>query len=196
MISSHRKKLSLVALAATVALVFALLPAPSLDAADHGDAPAVANDQGADIADAYLFRDPNDNTKVIIAATIHGFIVPNEMVNFGIFDENVRYRFELETNGDSRPDRFIDVRFTRKDQASTQAQTATVTLPNGATFTALSTVPNLNATAPAPVITNGPSGIQFFAGVVDDPFNFDITGFSRYTAPTRATPAGRPIRRN
>src|SRR5829696_2765820 len=98
MISLHRKKLSLAALFATAALVCALVPAPRLDAADHGDAPAVANDQGADIADAYLFRDPNDNSKVIIAATIHGFIVPNEMVNFGIFDENIRYRFELELN--------------------------------------------------------------------------------------------------
>jgi hypothetical protein len=29
--------------------------------------------------------------------TVSGFIVPAEAVNFGIFDHNVRYRFELET---------------------------------------------------------------------------------------------------
>src|SRR5205085_4148914 len=160
---------------------------------DHGHEPAVANYQGADIADAYIFLDPNDNTKVIIAATIHGFIVPNEMVNFGVFDENIRYRFELELSGDARADRFLDVRFTRKDQSSGQAQTANITLPNGQTFTAPSTVPTLNATAPTPVVTtDSASGVAFFAGVTDDPFNFDITGFSRFTAPTRATPPGPP----
>ena len=183
---SRKRMTALAALALTFALAAAFTPAPPADAADHGDAPAVANDQGADIADAYIFLDPNDNSRVIIAATIHGFIVPNEMVNFGIFDENIRYRFELETNGDARPDRFIDVRFTQKSQSASQAQTATVTLPGGETLTAPSTVPNLNPTPPPAVITSlGGTGVQFFAGVVDDPFNFDITGFSRYTAPVR-----------
>lgn len=177
---------ALAALALTFALVAALTPAPPAGAADHGDSPAVANDQGGDIADAYVFLDPNDNTRVVFAATIHGFIVPNEMVNFGVFDENIRYRFEIEVNGDARPDHFIDVRFTQKNQSSSQAQIATVTLPGGRTFTAPSTVPTLDPTAPTPVITNdSTSGAQFFAGVVDDPFNFDITGFSRSVSPVR-----------
>lgn len=182
----RKNHLALIAIILTIALTVFLTPAPSLNAADHGDAPAVANDQGADIADAYFFLDPNDNTKVIIAGTVHGFIVPNEMVNFGIFDENIRYRFELEFTGDARPDRFLDVRFTQKSTSASQAQTATITLPNGQTFTAPSTVPTLNPDPPAPVITtDSASGVSFFAGVVDDPFNFDITGFSRATAPVR-----------
>jgi hypothetical protein len=177
---------ALAALALTFAMVIGFTPAPPATAADHGDAPAVANDQGADIADVYIFLDPNDNSRVIFGATIHGFIVPNEMVNFGVFDENIRYRFELETTGDARPDRFIDVRFTPKNQSSSQAQIATVTLPNGATFTAPSTVPTLDPNPPNPVITrDSSSAVDFFAGVVDDPFNFDITGFSRYASPVR-----------
>ncbi len=186
MIRSFRNQLAFAALALTAALSLVLTTPPTLEAADHGDAPAVANDQGADIADAYTFLDPNDNSRVIIAGTIHGFIVPNEMVNFGVFDENIRYRFELEMNGDARPDRFIDVRFTQKSASASQAQIATITLPSGQTFTAPSTVPNLNPTAPPFVITTDPtSGVQFFAGVVDDPFQFDITGFARYAAPAR-----------
>jgi len=184
---SSKKKRALASLFVTMILfVIALTPAPPLDAADHGDSPAVANDQGGDIADSYIFLDPNDNSRVIIAGTIHGFIVPNEMVNFGIFDENIRYRFELELTGDARPDRFIDIRFTPKTQSSSQVQTATITLPSGQTFNAPGTVPTLDPEPPAPVITtNQATGVQFFAGVVDDPFNFDITGFSRYAAPAR-----------
>lgn len=186
MSQSTNKKRALVALAITLAFVIMLSPAPSGDAADHGDAPAVANDQGADIADVYMFLDPNDNSRVILAGTVHGFIVPNEMVNFGIFDENVRYRFELEMTGDARPDRFVDVRFTRKFTSSSQAQIATVTLPSGQTFTAPTTVPTLNPDPPAPVVTtDSASGVLFYAGVNDDPFQFDITGFGRYAAPAR-----------
>src|SRR5687767_11040998 len=68
-------------------------------AADHGDAPALAHDQGCDIADVYFFLDPNDNTRAILIATFHGFITPGEAVNFGIFDHNILYRFELENTG-------------------------------------------------------------------------------------------------
>lgn len=186
MFRSRKRMTALAALAVTFAMVIGFTPAPPAGAADHGDAPAVANDQGADIADAYVFLDPNDNTRVVFAATIHGFIVPNEMINFGVFDENVRYRFELETNGDARPDRFMDVRFTQKTLSTTQAQIATVTLPNGQTFTAPSTVPNLDPTAPPPVVTrDAASAVDFFAGVVDDPFNFDISGFARSVSPVR-----------
>lgn len=187
MIRSRNKRMALGALVLTAMLVVAFTPASRLDAADHGDAPFIANDQGADIADVFIFLDPNDNSKVILAVTIHGFIVPNEAVNFGVFDPNIRYRFELETNGDAKPDQFLDVRFTPKTQASSQQQTATVNLPNGRTFTALSTTPTLNDVGPAPVITtDSVSGVSAFFGLVDDPFNFDITGFNRFTTAVRA----------
>ncbi len=186
MMRIHKNKIALVAVFITILLVIALAPAPRLDAADHGDAPLSASDQGADLNDAYIFLDPNDNTRVVMLATMHGFIVPNEMVNFGIFDENVRFRFELEFNGDARPDRFLDVRFSPKNQSATQPQIATISLPGGQVITAPSTVPNLSPNAPAPVITtNAATGVQFFAGVVDDPFIFDIAGFARALAPPR-----------
>src|SRR5918912_3637900 len=180
---SRSKMLALAALALTLVFAVMLTPPPQIDAADHGDAPLVAQDQACDIADFFLFLDPNDNSRVVIAATVHGFIVPNEAVNFGIFDPNVRYRFEIETTGDARPDGFVDIRFTNRNQSSTQVQVATVTLPNGRTFTANATPPNLNDTAPTPnITTDSVSGVTFFAGLVDDPFNFDITGFNRFVA--------------
>jgi len=47
-------------------------------------------------------------------------------------------------------------------------------------------VPNLSPSAPPPVITrDAATGVDFFAGVVEDPFIFDIAGFARWAAPAR-----------
>ena len=168
-------------------LCAALLAAPAfVRSADHGDAPNVASDSGADIADIFLFLDPNDNTRVIIIGTFHGFIVPSEAVNFGAFDENLLYRFTLETTGDARPDSTIDITFSPRGSSGTNPQTATVKLPiggrRGTTFTAPTTPQTLNAAPTTRTITDGPSGVRFFAGPADDPFFFDIPGFNRFTA--------------
>jgi hypothetical protein len=67
----------------------------SARAADHGDAPSLAHDQGADVADLYFFLDPNLNSQAVLVATFHGFIAPGEASNFAIFDPALRYRFEI-----------------------------------------------------------------------------------------------------
>ena len=174
-----------------VVISIALSPAAPLQAADHGDAPLAGNDRGADLNDVYLFLDPTDNSKLILIMTVHGFIMPGENANFGIFDPSLRYRFEIENTGDERADGFIDVRFSPRVADSTGvplAQTATITLFNGRTFTAPTT--NSSATAdvaPTPVLTTDPqTGVVFFAGLADDPFFFDIPAFGRFTASLRA----------
>ncbi|MEK6280473.1 MAG: DUF4331 family protein [Acidobacteriota bacterium] len=166
-------------------------PATRLDAADHGDAPLTAHDLGADLNDGYLFLDPNDNSRVIMILTVHGFIVPGENSNFGIFDPALRYRFEIETTGDAKPDKFIDVRFSPRianAAGAPQAQTATITLPNGRTFTAPSTNSSNTAdAAPTQVVTtDSPTNVIFFAGLTDDPFFFDIPAFGRFNASIRS----------
>src|ERR1700730_3312744 len=115
-----------------------LAPSPSPMAADHGDAPLTSHDLGADLNDLYLFRDPTDNSRVIMIMTVHGFIVPGEASNFGIFDQTIRYRFEFETNGGPKPDGDIDVSFSPRIAVGNvpQAQIATINLPNGKSFMA------------------------------------------------------------
>lgn len=196
MIRSRNKKLVLVALALTLACAAALAPAPPAPAADHFDAPLVASDQGADIADVYFFLDPNNNANVIIGMTVQGFIVPGEAQNAGGFDHNVRYHFDIENTGDAKPDRFIEVTFSPRTSSSSP-QTATVTLPNGTTFNAQTTAPSATAdTPPAPVITDGGGGVRFFAGLVDDPFFFDIPAFNRFVGSVLAgTPDAAPLQR-
>jgi len=165
-------------------------------AADHGDAPNVAGDQAADLGDLYFFLDPNDNTQAVLIMTVRGFIVPGEAVNFAIFDEKVRYRFGGENTGDAKVDFVFDITFSPRtaDPGPTgkeilqipKAQTARIKLPNGKTFTAPVLNPSLGATPPAQAVTTDPkSGVSFFAGEVDDPFFFDIPGFSRFIASVR-----------
>ncbi|CAN5261889.1 DUF4331 domain-containing protein [soil metagenome] len=199
-----KKTLPLAAVALTLALALMLTPATRIDAADHGDAPYGNSDQGIDGADAYAFLDPTDNTRVILSLTSRGFIAAGENNNFGQFDPAVRYRFELETTLDARPDRFIDVTFSRRrvpgDPAQQNAQQiATVTLPNGQTFTAPTTPPSVCISGsancpPAPIITEFTSSsgvvVRFFAGMRDDTFQFDIPGFAGGTAALRACVAG------
>jgi len=163
----------------------------TVHAADHGDAPNVDSDMGADIADLFLFLDPNDNTRVILIGTVHGFIVPGEAGNFAAFDPTVQYRFDLEQTGDAKADASIIVTFSERT-GSTDPQIATVVLPGKGnpkkrTFTAPTTPVTFASTAVPQTITTDPvSGVKFFAGEVDDPFFFDIPAFQRFVASAKA----------
>ncbi len=174
------------ALVVAISLTFSAAPAR---AADHGDSPSSANNASADLADIYLFLDPNDNSRVIVELTVRGFIVPGEAVNMAIFDPDLTYQFGIEGTGDAAPDAAITVNFSPK--SSTSAQTATVRMTRADTkvfeFSAPATVANLSGTAPAQVVTtDSASGVKFFAGEVDDAFFFDIPAFARFIASVRA----------
>ncbi|HXG66396.1 MAG TPA: DUF4331 family protein [Blastocatellia bacterium] len=187
MFSTVSKATAFVAFAMTIALATLMTPLPRTDAADHGDGPTANLDKTADLADVYAFLDPNDNSRLILLGSLQGFINPGEAINFGAFDQNVRYLFEIETTGDARPDLFFDVRFSARTQAANQVQTATIIAPFGETFTGPTTPGSFAPTPPAPTITtHAPTGIQFFAGLIDDPFFFDIPAFGRFNASVNA----------
>jgi len=175
-------------LATTSALVCAtlLLPVSRISGADHRDGPQLARDLSLDIDDAYFFLDPNDSTRVIMAFSTSGPIVPAENAAAGVFDPTANYRFEIENTGDEVGDVAVDVHFT-KQVAPNQPQTASITLSRrhaSVEFTAPTTVSSATATTPtAPVVTtDSETGISFFAGLTDDPFFFDIPAELRYRA--------------
>lgn len=215
----------------------------ALRAADHRDAPSNAHDAATDLADAYLFTDPNDSDRLVVIATFHGFIVPGEAVNEAIFAPEVNYRFEFYNDHVNTPipvdpgpaaskaekaafkkaqsdylksikaARVIDVSFTARTAIDgpagkealqiPQAQTGTAKFtgfkglpgftgkPNKDVATGLAVFnPSLSGTAPARTVANvstssGDTGIDFFAGEVDDPFFFDIPAFGRTVAGIR-----------
>jgi hypothetical protein len=178
----RNNKIALLALLLSFVISTIFSATPRIEAADHGDAPLADEDRPIDIDDVYLFLDPNDNSKVIIAATLYGFIVPGEAVNFGAFDPRVRYLFGIETTGDARIDQTIDVRFSERT-STTAPQIATVILPFGQIITAPTTVPTLADNPNAfTVTTDAATGVSVFAGTADDPFFFDIPGFNRFVA--------------
>ncbi len=173
-------------------------PAVQVHASDHLDSPQVAQDRAADIGDMWAFLDPNDNTQVVLVMSTMNFIVSSEHFGMVIFDSNLRYRFEIENTGDATPDTFVDVTYSPGLGRQT-SQTATITLPNGHTFTAPTTIATQepyttaneseNGVAPAPVITQDPvTGAKFFAGAMDDPFFLDDTGANRLVASAIANP--------
>src|SRR5947207_854618 len=182
-----KKNLAAVLVALSGALFFSF---HTVRAADHGDSPTASNDAAADLNDVFLFLDPNDNSRVILEMTMHGFIVPSEAVNMGIFDPKLVYRFLIEGTGDAIPDANIDITFAPRTTTSA-GQVATVRMIQGATkvfeFNAPASNPSLNAAPPPQLVTtDSSSGVSFFAGEVDDPFFFDIPAFSRFTAAVRA----------
>src|SRR6266581_591105 len=180
---SEGRTLSVAICIATLSCMLHVTAPPSTHAADHGDGALISIDRSADINDVFLFLDPNDNSKVVVAMTVQGFIVPGEALNFSVFDRSVRFRFELETTGDAKPDKFIDVMFSEKTQDPSEQQTATITLPSWSKYTAPTTISSLSAMPESPVITtDAATGVSFFAGEVDDPFFFDIPGFNRFVA--------------
>jgi hypothetical protein len=171
----------------TAALAALLLWASGSRAADHGDAPIAGADRSTDIADVYAFLDPNDNSRVVILFNVGGFIVPGEAANFGFFDPALRFRLELETTGDARPDASIEYRFEPRTGGANTPQRVTVELPNGRRFQAMTTASTTNDTPNPQVITEDrKSGALFFAGLVDDPFFFDIPAFGAFVNSVRA----------
>ena len=168
----------------------AVLPIRAV-ASEHIDAPVLAQERGADLADMWAFVDPNDNSKVVLIMSTQAFIVSGEHFGMAIFDPNLRYRFEIENTGDAKPDLFIDVTYSPGVGRLT-TQTATIRLPNGSTFTAPTTLATQDiqpAPAPTPVVTADPNtGVSFFAGLADDPFFLDDTGANLFVASSLANP--------
>jgi len=189
---SHIRKLAVLPLAIVLAFGVLGVAALAVYGADHGDGPNASNDAAGDLNDIYAFLDPNDNTRIVIIVTLRGFIPAGENANFGQFDHRILTAIELDTNGDAAADAFIAFTFSPQTARATP-QTATVTavfLPSAiltTLFTAPTTISTVNATAPPQTVTTDPAtGIRFFAGMTDDPFFFDIPGFSRFTASVTA----------
>lgn len=185
---SRACKVAVVPLALILAFGVIWVAVPRVQGADHGDAPLASNYAAGDINDVYAFLDPNDNNQIVVILTLRGFIPAGENANFGNFDPRILSMIELDLTGDAQADVFAFVGFSPQTSRAAP-QTATVTVvaaPSMApifSFTAPTTISSTAAAAPARTVTiDVPTGIQFFAGMTDDPFFFDIPGFGRFVA--------------
>ncbi len=148
-----------------VALAAASLMLPAAAAgADHLDGAAVAANGAADINDVYVFQGADP------ANTVLSFDVnPAAGVISGTtFDTGIEYVINVDTDGDAVEDIVYAITFAAQ-AAGTQAYTVT---RDGAPYTT-----GVTGTSSA-IATGG----QVFAGLVDDPFFFDLDGFRTFKA--------------
>ena len=89
----------------------ALTPVPGL-AASHREAPLISRDATADITDLHAFRSWNDPSKVVLIMNVIPGEEPSSGPNYWNFDDDVRYRFNIDVNQDGiAGDIVYEVRF-------------------------------------------------------------------------------------
>jgi len=67
-------------------------------ASSHREAPMIANDPLADNTDLYVFRSPDDPSKVTIIANYIPLQLPQGGPNYYSFGENIRYEIHIDNN--------------------------------------------------------------------------------------------------
>lgn len=161
----------LIGLVGGLLLVF---PAAALGA-DHLDAPLVKSDGRIDINDVYVFQgaDPSSTVLSFDVNPAAGVLSPTT------FRSDAIYTIRVDTNGDLTAD--IAYRFTFTAPAAGDAQVLTVTRAEGADaagYTGGAVVATGATNTNLPVTTGG----WAFAGLVDDPFFFDLVSFNEFKA--------------
>ncbi|NNE43346.1 MAG: DUF4331 family protein [Gemmatimonadetes bacterium] len=151
---------SLCALAGLLALAGPVM------AADHAEAPGTRADLAGDIADLYAWHEGNTLIAII---TYAGLQAPTSGQDI-TFDEGVTYTLNIDNDGDNIADIMVDTSF--------------FTETNGKRGVLVQNLPGvsgdvsgfLNSTLKA----EGRN--RAFAGLVDDPFFFDLQGFQETLA--------------
>jgi hypothetical protein len=139
-----------------------------LRAADHFDPPARVDpaattkpDLAADIADLYIFHTP---TSLVVALDFGG---PQATTLPAYYDRDVLYTISLSNAGATTDAEFNVVFKFGQDTSKTNANGISITGIPGTTGA---------ISGPAETIINQ-QGVKLYAGLIDDPFNFDAVGF-------------------
>ncbi|MEZ4554391.1 MAG: DUF4331 family protein [Dehalococcoidia bacterium] len=157
---------SALAIVGIALLAFAVLGMRA-EGADHKDSPSVEGDAGADITDVYAFRSPTNASNLVVALNVNPLTPPSANATT-TFASGVDYRIHVDNTGDLNADATVVVKFNGNDF----------------TVTGLGNTPITGKVTPAgsaPMITDA-GGIKIFAGLRDDPFFFDLTGFKNFTS--------------
>lgn len=149
-----------------VGLLSALALSPmTVQAADHTDPPAVSVNPAADIADFYAYhRGTGANQTLVTVLTFAGLQAPMAGQT-GTYDPNVLYAIHIDNDGDNKPNTTIYARFgkNRNDQWGIQV----INLPGEAGPLVGEVEKTIDGT-----------NSKVFAGLRDDPFFFDLQGFT------------------
>jgi hypothetical protein len=172
-------------------------------ASSHREAPLIANDPTADLTDLYAFMSPGKTDTVTLLANVIPIEIPAEGPNYYNLDDTVRYRIEVDNNGDGKGDLHFALRTKTTnapgtflyntgpvtslhdpDLAVTQRWTLTLAKGNGRARVIArgDTAPNNvgktsmpdYAALAASAVTTGKNGVKAFVGPREDPFAIDV----------------------
>ncbi|MEZ4428525.1 MAG: DUF4331 family protein [Nannocystaceae bacterium] len=138
------------------------LIATEVTAADHAEAPETMMKHAADITDFYAWH--KDDGKIVAIITYASFI---EAGGPPEYDSGLVYGVHIDNDGDNEPDHDIWIRF---GQNTAEAWGVQVTGLPGVADPVVGPV--------ATPIAAGPGSEMVWVGLADDPFFFDLTGFT------------------
>jgi len=95
-----------------LALAALVLATPAF-ASSHREAPGISGDPVADNTDVYFFRDPVSPSRLVMIANWVPLEEPAGGPNYSHFEPNIRYEFNVDSNGDALEDWVYRVEFTR-----------------------------------------------------------------------------------
>ena len=168
-----KRKMATLAGTAALAALAINLQAPTVDAADHLDGAVAGGDPAVDIADFYAWE--NEAGNIVTIVTFNGLLMPGDEP---AYDAGVLYTINIDNTADpaelpgwdtnandNEPDQQIHIRFGQNALGDWGVQV--LGLPGG------------EAEMIGAVGTDiGREGTRAHAGMFDDPFFFDLVGFS------------------
>lgn len=162
----HKKTLLTACAAAGLALGATVLGVQTPQAADHAEAPGTQADASADIADYYAWHTGTGTIVNVITFAPFG-----ATTGTGVYDADVLYGVHVDLDADNVADSDMWFRFGQNGAGDWGIQ-ATLSDPLGTIVIDGAVETNI-----AHEILPG-QDINLWAGVADDPFFFDATGFN------------------
>lgn len=154
--------------ACAVGALVIVQPTPA-GAADHVEAPGSAADPAADITDYYAWhKGTGVEQRLVLVVDFAGLNAPIAGQT-GTYDRDVLYVFHIDKDGDNQPDESIEARFGKNGAGQWGLRVSG--LPGGASLE-----------GPVGTTLEGDGGVKAWAGLRDDPFFFDLTGFQQTLA--------------
>ena len=143
-------------------------------ASDHQDTPFVELNPKSDMTDVYAF--PGGPGRVALVMDTRAFLTPAGATDpaQASFDPNLLYQFKIDTDGDAKEDKVIQVTFSGEG-ASQQVQVRGPVAPpvKGAMENEIADASPVVSGALNTALGSA-SGVQVFAGPRDDPFFIDL----------------------
>jgi len=115
-LSGRRGQVAAAALVAATLLNAALFGSNGATASSHREAPLIAGDPAVDNTDLYAFVSPDNKDTVTLVGNWSGFQEPNGGPNFYPWAEDAQYDFNIDSDGDAKPDVTLRFMFHNEDR--------------------------------------------------------------------------------